>query len=123
MAQANEAAVEARGVVTVRIPGPKWLDVEVMFSGREARSVTAKWAEGSVEIPYDVLARVYQAAYGARNAAGDGRAICQLHGFYDGYSWTECSICAEEKRALAAPKVEKLLDAPTRPAPAVDLPF
>ncbi len=116
MAQANEAAVEARGVVTVRIPGPKWLDVEVAFSGKEARSVTAKWAGGSVEIPIDVLARIEKAAYGARAAAGDNRGICQLHGFFEGYSWAECSTCAQEKAALTAPKVERVLEDPARPA-------
>lgn len=110
MNEHEQAAIEASGIVITRIPGPKWLDVEVQFKGREAGMVTAKWAGGSFTVPAEILHRTQTAVLGARSAASDNRVICQLHGFSsDGYSWMECPRCAEEKKALMAPKVEKLL--------------
>ncbi len=95
--------VEERSVVTTRIPGRNWLDVEVQFAGREARRVTAKWAGGAIEMPVDVLHRIQSAVLGSRSAVGDGRGCCQLHGFHAGYSWSECATCEDEKKALTAP--------------------
>jgi hypothetical protein len=102
---------EEKSVVTTKIPGSNWLDVEVQFSGKEARLVRAKWASGSIEIPVDVLHRIQTSVLGSRSAVADNRGICSLHGFYEGCGWMECSTCANEKRALTAPEVpQKLLN-------------
>lgn len=93
-------------ISTIDLPG---LQVEVVFHGTEAQTITATTlGEGSVTLPVETLLRMHTVLQGARQQVQDGRAVCQLHGMYQKGDW-HCRRCEEERRRLTEPKTAMLI--------------